>query len=135
MSGPSNYNQVVIDTFRNNGGKVDGPNSLLLLTTTGARTGQSHTNPVAYSRDGDRLVILASKSGAPTDPDWYRNLVANPVVGVELGTEKFEADATITQGEERERLYAQHAALMPGFADYQRNTTRQIPVVVLTRRA
>jgi deazaflavin-dependent oxidoreductase (nitroreductase family) len=135
MSGPSNYNQVVIETFRKNGGKVDGPNSLLLLTTTGARTGQSYTNPVAYSRDGDRLVILASKGGAPTDPDWYRNLVANPVVGVELGTEKFEADATITQGEERERLFAQHAALMPGFADYQRNTTRQIPVVVLTRRA
>jgi deazaflavin-dependent oxidoreductase (nitroreductase family) len=134
MSTPHNYNQVVIDTFRANGGKVDGPNSLILLTTTGAKTGRPHTTPVAYSRDDDRLVILASKGGAPTNPDWYLNLVANPVVTVELGTETFQADAAVTEGEERERLFARHAEHMPGFADYQRNTTRQIPVVILTRR-
>ena len=76
MSGPSNYNQAVIESFRANGGKVQGPNSLLLLTTTGARSGQPRTNPVAYSTDGDRFVIVASKGGAPTNPDWYFNVVA-----------------------------------------------------------
>lgn len=133
MSSPKNYNQAVIDTFRANGGKVNGPNRLLLLTTTGAKSNQPHTTPVAYSTDGERLVIIASKGGAPTNPDWYHNLVANPLVTVELGTERFQARASVATGEERERLYAQHAALMPGFAEYQRKTTRQIPVVVLER--
>lgn len=133
MSGPGNYNQTVIERFRANGGEVGGPNSLILLTTTGARTGQPRTAPIAYSTDGDRLVILASKGGAPTNPDWYHNLVANPIVTVELGTERFQARASVATGQERERLFAQHAALMPGFAKYQENTTRQIPVVILER--
>jgi deazaflavin-dependent oxidoreductase (nitroreductase family) len=131
MSTPSDYNQMVIERFRANGGDVSGPNPLLLLTTTGAKSGQPRTTPVAYSIDGDHLVILASKGGAPTNPDWYHNLLANPLVTVELGTERFQARATVAEGHERERLYAQHAALMPGFAEYQRNTARQIPVVVL----
>jgi deazaflavin-dependent oxidoreductase (nitroreductase family) len=133
MSAPGNFNQTVIERFRANGGDVGGPNPLLLLTTTGARSRQSRTTPVAYSSDGDHLVILASKGGAPTHPDWYHNLVANPLVTVELGTERFQAHATVAHGEERERLFAQHAALMPGFAEYQRNTARQIPVVILER--
>ena len=135
MSGPSNYNQAVIAAFRANGGKVQGPNSLILLTTTGARSGQPRTNPVAYSTDGDRLIIIASKGGAPTNPDWYFNLVAHPTVTVELGTERFQAHATVAEGEERDRLYAHHAELMPGFAEYQEKTTRKIPVVILERIA
>jgi len=130
---PHDYNQTVIEKFRANGGSVGGPNALLLLTTTGARSGRPHTTPVAYSVDGDRLVVIASKGGAPTDPDWYFNLLANPVVAVELGTEQFQARATVAHGQERERLYAQHAALMPGFAEYPQKTTRLIPVVLLER--
>jgi len=134
MSAPTNYNQAVIEQFRANGGKVQGPNHLLLLTTTGAKSGQPRTMPLAYSTDGDRLVILASKGGAPTNPDWYYNLLANPVVTVELGTETFQARATaVTDAQERERLYAQHAKLMPGFAEYQQKTTREIPVILLER--
>jgi deazaflavin-dependent oxidoreductase (nitroreductase family) len=133
MSAPRNHNQMVIETFRANGGSVNGPNRLLLLTTTGAKSNQPHTTPIAYSTDGERLVILASKGGAPTNPDWYHNLLAHPVVTVELGTEQFQARATVAEGQERERLFAQHAALMPGFVDYQHKTTRQIPVIVLER--
>lgn len=133
MSGPGNYNQIVIEKFRANGGKVEGPNQLILLTTIGAKSHQPRTTPVAYSTDGDRLVIVASKGGGPTNPDWYFNLLANPVVTVELGTEKFQARASVVGEPERTRLYAQHAALMPGFADYLQKTTRQIPVIVLER--
>jgi len=89
MSQPYNYNQTVIDTYRANGGKVQGPNPLLLLTTTGRKSGQQRTNPLAYSTDGDRLVVAATKGGAPTNPDWYLNLLTNPIVTVELGTERF----------------------------------------------
>ena len=130
---PNDYNQAVIEKFRANGGEVGGPNRLLLLTTIGAKSGQPRITPVAYSTDGAHLVIIASKGGAPTNPDWYYNLLANPLVTVELGTEQFQARATVAEGQERERLYAQHAALMPGFAEYQRKTTRQIPVVLLDR--
>lgn len=134
MSGPTNYNQMVIETFRANGGKVQGPNRLLLLTTTGARSGQPRTAPVAYSTDGNSLVIAASKAGGPTNPDWYHNLLANPVVTVELGTERFQARASVvTEERERERLYARHAELMPGFAEYTKKTTRQIPIILLDR--
>ncbi len=133
MSDPSNYNQTVIEKFRANGGKVDGSGPLLLLTTIGAKSNQPRTSPVVYSVDGDRLIILASKGGAPTNPDWYYNLLAHPTVTVEMNTERFQARATVAQGEERERLFAQHAAQMPGFAEYQQKTTRQIPVVILER--
>ncbi|HEX8728884.1 MAG TPA: nitroreductase family deazaflavin-dependent oxidoreductase [Ktedonobacterales bacterium] len=134
MSGPGNYNQQVIETFRANQGVVRGPNKLILLTTTGAKSGKQRTTPVAYSTDGDKLVIAASKGGAPVNPDWYFNLVANPIVTVELGTQKFQAHATVVKDEaERQRLYAHHAELMPGFADYIAKTDRKIPVIVLER--
>jgi deazaflavin-dependent oxidoreductase (nitroreductase family) len=133
MSSPGNYNQIVIQQFRANGGKVSGPNQLILLTTIGAKSKQPRTTPVAYSTDGDRLVIAASKGGGPTNPDWYFNLLANPMVTVKLGTEQFQARASVVTGAERDRLYAQHAALMPGFADYEKKTARRIPVVVLER--
>ncbi len=128
-------NQQIIEAFRANKGAVQGwSNRLLLLTTTGAKSGQPRTNPVAYSTDGDRLVIIASKGGAPTHPDWYHNLVATPIVTVELGDERFQARATVVADEaERERLYAHHAELMPGFAEYQQRTARRIPVVLLER--
>lgn len=136
MSGPANYNQAVIETFRANGGKMPGPNRLLLLTTTGARSGQPRTTPVAFSTDGDHLVIVASKGGAPTNPDWFFNLLANPIVTIELGAERFQARASVVADEqERERLYASHAELMPGFAEYPKKTSRPIPVILLDRLA
>jgi deazaflavin-dependent oxidoreductase (nitroreductase family) len=108
---------------------------MLLLTTTGAKSGQPRTNPLVYTTDGDHMIIMASKGGAPTNPDWYHNVVANPVVTVEVGDEQFQARAAVAEGPERERLFSQMAAQMPGFADYQQKTTRQIPVVVLERMA
>jgi deazaflavin-dependent oxidoreductase (nitroreductase family) len=131
------FNQDIIDQFRAHGGTIVRGQftgrALLLLTTTGARTGRHVTSPLAYTRSGDAYVVIASKGGAPTNPDWYHNLVANPDVNVVVGAESFAARARIAEGEERERLFAAQAALMPGFADYQRKTTRQIPVVVLER--
>ena len=106
---------------------------LLVLTTTGAKSGQPRTHPVVYTTDGDRLVVIASKGGAPTNPAWYHNVRANPEATVELGGERFRVRATIPEGDERDRLFNQMAAKMPGFADYQRNTTRRLPVVVLER--
>src|SRR5206468_12619578 len=106
---------------------------LLLLTTTGAKSGQQRVAPLAFTRDSERYVVIASKGGSPTSPDWYHNLVANPRVIVEVGTECFPALARVTSGEERERLFAAQAALMPGFAEYQKQTSREIPVGVFER--
>jgi deazaflavin-dependent oxidoreductase (nitroreductase family) len=133
MSGPANYNQTVIEMFRQNGGQVPGRSNLLLLTTTGAKSGQPRTTPLAYSTDGDHLVVVGSKAGAPTHPDWYYNVLAHPTVTVEVGSERFQARARVTEGEERERLFAQHVALMPGFGDYKLKTSRTLPVIVLER--
>ncbi len=136
MDALNDFNRQLIEEYRTNGGKVTGQFAgapLLLLTTTGARSGQSRTNPLAYSRDGDRLVVIASKGGAPTSPDWYHNLMAHPEATVEMGGERFPVRASFPQGEERTRLYDQQAAQMPNFAEYQRNTARQIPVIVLER--
>lgn len=130
----SDWNKAIIEEFRANGGRVGGHfagKTLLLLHTTGAKSGQERVNPLACVRDGDRLVVIASKGGAPTNPDWYYNVVANPLVTVEVGTEQFQAQATIAEEPERSRLYSQMVAVMPGFADYERNTTRKIPVVIL----
>ncbi len=136
-SNHNDFNQQVIDQFRaNNGTMVSGVFKgapLLLLTTTGARSGRRRTTPLAHTRDGDRYVVIASKAGAPSDPDWFRNLLANPEVTVEVGSETFEARASVPTGSERKRLYDQQAAIMPNFAEYQRKTTREIPVVVLER--
>lgn len=135
MSGPGNHNQTLIEQHRANGGKTDFPLPLLLLTTTGAKSGQPRTTPVAYSRDGDRYIIIASKGGAPTHPDWYHNLLAHPLVTVEVGGETFQARATVAEGAEWERLYEQHGAEMPGFLEYRKKTSRHIPVIILERVA
>jgi deazaflavin-dependent oxidoreductase (nitroreductase family) len=115
---------------------VGGPfagRTLLLLHTIGAKSGQARINPVAFVTEGDRLVIIASKGGAPTNPDWFYNVLANPLVTVETGNEQFKARATVAAEPERTRLYDQMVAMMPGFAEYQRKTTRTIPVIILTR--
>jgi deazaflavin-dependent oxidoreductase (nitroreductase family) len=136
MPDVNDFNRNLIDEFRSNDGKVTGPfegRPLLLLTTKGAKSGQTRTNPVVFTRDGERFVIIASKGGAPVSPDWYHNLVANPTVTVEVPGDKFEAKASVAQGEERERLFAAQAAAMPNFSEYQQKTTRQLPVVILDR--
>jgi deazaflavin-dependent oxidoreductase (nitroreductase family) len=136
LSNVSDWNKGAIAEFRANGGKIGGyfaGKTLLLLHTKGAKSGQERVNPVAYVRDGDRYVVIASKSGEPTNPDWYHNLVANPTVTVEVGTEQFEARAQVTAEPERSRLYAEMVKMMPGFADYELKTTRKIPVIILTR--
>jgi deazaflavin-dependent oxidoreductase (nitroreductase family) len=128
------FNTNLINEFRANGGKVSGQFAgapMILITTKGAKSGQERTTPLVYTRDGDNYVIIASKGGAPTHPAWYHNLVANPEATAEVGTEKFRVRARVAQGEERQRLYDAQAALMPNFAEYQKKTTRQIPVVVL----
>ena len=129
--------KALITDFRANGGQVtSGPfagRPILLLTTKGAKSGQPRLAPVVYSRDADHYVIVASKGGSPTHPAWYHNLLANPVVTVEVGGETFEARARVTGEAERDRLFAQRAATNPNFAEYQQRITRVIPVVVLER--
>jgi deazaflavin-dependent oxidoreductase (nitroreductase family) len=129
------YNRRVIEEFRANGGHVGGPYAgmpLLLLTTTGARSGRPHTTPLAYLVDGDALVVFGTKGGAPTNPDWFHNLRASPCATVEVGTETFAARARIAAGEERARLFGRQAEQRPQFAEYAARTSRQIPVVVLS---
>ena len=136
MSDFKSFNAGIIEEFRANGGKVGGMFEgapMILLTTTGAKSGKPYTTPVVHTDDGDRIVIIASKAGAPSNPDWYYNLVANPEVTVELGTETFQSTASVVTGEERQRLYDVQAELMPNFKEYAEKTTREIPVVVLTR--
>ncbi|MGK8520236.1 nitroreductase family deazaflavin-dependent oxidoreductase [Nocardia asteroides] len=130
------WNTQIIEEFRANQGKVGGPfagRELLLLTSTGARSGRRRTTPLAFIRDGDDIVVVASKAGAPTNPDWFHNVSADPEVTLEIGTETLRATATpITEGPERDRLYAAMVEVMPGFAEYQEKTDRVIPVVKLT---
>jgi deazaflavin-dependent oxidoreductase (nitroreductase family) len=130
------FNRNLIGEFRAKDGKVTGVFAgapVLLLTTTGARTGRKHTTPLVYQQDGDRIVVFGSKGGAPTHPAWYHNLVANPIVTVELPGETFEAKAATVEGPERERIWSAQKEIMPGFAEYEAKTDRQIPVVVLER--
>jgi deazaflavin-dependent oxidoreductase (nitroreductase family) len=130
------FNLNIIAEFRANKGETSGPfkgRPVLLLTTTGARSGEARTTPLVYSKDGDRLVVIASMGGAPKHPAWFHNLSAHPDVTVEVGDEKFMARASVPQGAERDRLYAQQAAQMPAFSEYQQKTTRRIPAVVLER--
>jgi deazaflavin-dependent oxidoreductase (nitroreductase family) len=131
------FNKTIIEEFRANGGKVGGQfagATLLLLTTTGAKTGQTRVNPLAYLMDGDRYVIIASYAGAPHNPPWYHNLLAHPDVTVEVGDEQFEAHATVVPEPRRTELYRTMASMMPAFAEYERKTTRKIPVIALHRR-
>ncbi len=135
MSEWNDRNKRIIDEFRANDGKVGGAfegKTLLLLHTKGAKTGKERINPAAYVRDGGRFVVIASKGGAPTNPGWYHNLVANPLVTIEVGNEKFQARAAVAEEPERTRLYNKMVEMMPGFDEYRRRTRRVIPVIVLT---
>ncbi len=133
----ADFTTALVADFRANGGKVtSGPflgRNLLLLTTTGVRSGEARLAPLVYTRDGDPIVIVASKGGAPTHPSWYLNILANPVVTVELGGETFQARASVVEGPERDRLYGAHATMHPTFKEYAEQTTRVIPVVELDR--
>jgi len=136
MNVVNDRNKNIIDEFRAHEGKVGGPfegKTLLLLHTKGARSQQERINPVAYIRDGDRLAVIASKGGAPTNPDWYYNILASPQLTVEVGMESFNVHAEVAKEPERTRLYNKMVEMMPGFNDYRSKTTRVIPVIVLTR--
>jgi deazaflavin-dependent oxidoreductase (nitroreductase family) len=138
MTGMHGFNAGMIEEFRANHGKLGGPfegATMVLLTTTGARSGHKWTNPLATLPDGDTLYVFASKGGAPTNPDWYHNLIAHPEVVVEYGDERFDAVARVMTGAERDRVYAAQVARMPAFGEYEKQTagTRVIPVVELRR--
>lgn len=136
MTDMNDFNTQVIAEFRANEGKVGGPFAgapMILITTTGAKSGQPRVAPLVYTTDGDRYVVIASKGGAPTNPDWYYNIAANPEITVEIGGETFPARAEIAAEPERTRLFDAQAALMPGFREYQNNTTRVIPVITINR--
>lgn len=128
------WNKAIIKEFRGNAGKVGGPFEgapLLILHTTGAKSGKERVNPLMYLPDGDRSFVFASKGGAPTHPDWYYNVVANPTVTVEIGTETFNATARVLEGDERDRVWKEQKQLYPQFAEYEAGTTRTIPVIAL----
>ena len=134
MSDVNDWNKGIIEEFRANGGKVGGQFEgapLLLLHSTGAKSGQARVNPIMYLADGDNYVVFASKAGAPTSPDWYHNLIANPRASVEVGAATVNVVAKVAEGDTRERLWSTQKELYPGFADYEAKTTRLIPVVVL----
>ncbi len=132
---PADFNTQVIEEFHANEGRVGGRFEgmpLLLLHHTGAKSGKSRVNPLAYQSDEGRYVVFASKAGAPTNPDWYHNLKTHPEVEIEVGTEKIDVVASEATGEERERLYRTQAERVPQFADYEQQAGRVIPVIVLT---
>lgn len=134
----SDWNKKIIEEFRANKGKVGGQfehTPLLLLHTKGAKSGLERVNPLAYFVDNDRYVVIASKGGADTDPDWYRNVLANPEVSVEVGTEQFTATASAPSEPERTDLYEKMEKINPGFTGYKQKTSRVIPVVTLTRKS
>ncbi len=130
------FNRNLIAEFRANGGKLSGrlANShILLLTTTGAKTGQQRTVPLGYGEDGGRLIVVAANAGAPAHPDWYHNLTAHPDVSVELGAERFPARARTAEGSERDDLIARQAEIVPWLPAQQEKTSREIPIVILER--
>ena len=132
----TDWNHTIIDEFRASGGKVGGQFEgapLLLLHHAGAKTGRVRVNPMMYQTVGDDLAVFGSKGGHPTNPDWYHNLLANPRATVEVGTETFDVNARVAEGEERERIWSVQKERYPGFADYEKHTTRQIPVIILER--
>ena len=131
----SDFNQGTIAEFRANNGKVGGyfaGANMLLLHTVGAKSGQARTNPMVYVRDGDRLVVIASKGGADRNPDWYYNLLANPRATIEVGNERLEVTAKPVGPAERERLWAMVIERTPAFKEYEKKTRRTIPLVILT---
>ena len=133
----ADFNADVIAEFRANHGKVGGNFEgapLLLLHTTGAKSGETRISPVMYLQDGDRILVFASKAGAPTNPDWYHNLVANPDATIEVGDDTVDVRAEVLPRDQRDEKYAVQAERYPGFAEYEKKTDRVIPVVALTRR-
>ena len=134
MSDRQDWNKKIIEEFRANQGKVGGMfegTPILLLHHTGAKSGKVRVNPLAYQANGNRLVVFASKGRAPTNPDWFHNLKANPRATVEVGTETRDVRARVAEGEEREKIWSRQKEIMPGFAGYETKTTRQIPVIIL----
>lgn len=134
----SDWNAAIVEEFRANAGRVGGPfegASMLLLHTTGARTGLPRVNPLVYLPDGDRYVVFGSKGGAPTNPDWYHNLLANPDVTIEVGTRTIPVRAREVTGPERDELYARQVERRASFAEYPKKTTRLIPAIALEPRA
>ena len=130
------YNRQLIEDFRVHRGKAGSPmegRPLLLLTTTGAKSGQLRTTPMMYIPDGENLLVIASNAGAVSHPDWYRNLLAHSEVTVEVRNETFKAIASVAEGVERQRLWSRVVELYPFFTDHQAKITRQIPVIVLRR--
>jgi len=135
MADRQDWNTHIIEEFRANEGRVGGPfegRPILLLHHRGAKTGTERVNPVAYQAVGDDFAVFASKGGSPSHPDWYYNVLAHPRVTAEIGTATVELAARVAEGEERERIWSAQKAAYPGFADYERKTTRQIPVIILT---
>ena len=133
---PADWNQAIIAEFRANGGKVGGPfegRDMIILHNKGARSGEERVTPLVYLQDGDRILIVASMGGAPTNPAWYHNLVANPDATVEVGSETFPVKATVLKGAERDRAFDAVVRKMSFFGDYQKKTTRVIPVIALER--
>ncbi len=137
MSNMSDWNANIIAEFRANEGRVGGPFEgapMILIHHIGAKSGTERVNPLVYFPDGDRMIIMASKGGAPTNPDWYHNLKAHPRITVEVGTETFDVDATEITGDERDELWKRITAKMPGFGEYQKNSQgRIIPILALTK--
>lgn len=131
------FNEQVIDEFRANAGKVGGMFEgahMVLITTTGAKSGRQITNPLVYLPDGDRVVLIASNGGADKHPSWYFNLRANPELIVEIGTERYPAKAEEVTGAERDALFARMVEIMPGFGEYEAKTSRRIPVFAVYRK-
>lgn len=135
MTSWNEQNKSVIEEFRANGGRVKGGGQLMLLTTTGAKTGQPRIIPLMRVTEGDRLLAVASKGGAPKHPEWYLNLLAHPEVTVELGDETFKTTARVLTGEERERAFKRAVEVFPPYGEYQKRTAREIPVIALERPA
>jgi len=132
----NDWNQQIIAEFRANAGLVGGPFEgapMVLLTSTGAKSGQPRVNPLMALLDGDDVVLFASKGGAPTNPDWYYNLVANPEASIEIGTETLSVRARVAEGDERDDLWTRQKTAYPQFQEYENNTDRVIPVVVLEK--
>jgi deazaflavin-dependent oxidoreductase (nitroreductase family) len=136
MASANDWNRRIIEEFRGNAGKVGGPfegASMLLLHHEGARTGIERVNPLVYQPVGEGFAVFASKAGGPTNPDWYHNLIANPEATVEVGEDTVRVRARVAEGEERERIWTKQKQDRPNFADYEKKTSRQIPVVILER--
>jgi deazaflavin-dependent oxidoreductase (nitroreductase family) len=137
---PRAWNRSIIEEFRANAGKVGGPFEgapMILIHHRGAKTGTEHVSPLVYQAVGEDLAIFASKGGAPTDPQWFRNLVAHPEITVEVGTDTFAVTARVLEGSERDRVWTKQKEMMPGFGEYEQKTQgiRDIPVILLERAA